>query len=105
MDLYAIIDQIEALLQKHGRVSYRSIKLQFKLDDEYLETVKEELVDIRELALDNDGKMLVWKGAVPVSNSTLQVSGFQPLTPSTQPPVTYTPPHLAERILAEQVAM
>ena len=47
MDLYEIIDQIEALLQKHGRVSYRSIKLQFTLNDEYLETVKEELVDIR----------------------------------------------------------
>ena len=49
-------------MQKHGRVSYRSLKLQFKLDDEYLDAVKEELVDIRRLASDSDGKVLVWVG-------------------------------------------
>lgn len=40
-----------------------------------------------------------------VSSSKFQVASFQPLTPSRQPPVAYTPRHLAERILAEQEAL
>jgi Putative transposase len=34
MDLYAVIDQVASLLQRHGRVSYRSIQLQFGLTAE-----------------------------------------------------------------------
>ena len=34
MDLYEAIDQVKALLQKHGRVTYRALKLQFKLEDD-----------------------------------------------------------------------
>src|SRR2546426_2252651 len=33
------------------------------------------------------------------------VQSPQPLTPNPQPPVSYTPKHLAQRILAEQAAM
>ena len=40
-----------------------------------------------------------------VSSSKFQVSSFHPPIPSSQPPVSYTPKHLAERILAEQAAM
>jgi class 3 adenylate cyclase/tetratricopeptide (TPR) repeat protein len=40
-----------------------------------------------------------------VSSSRFQVSGSQPSTPKSQPPVSYTPRHLAERILAEREAM
>ena len=42
---------------------------------------------------------------LPVSSSKFQVSGSQPPAPNIQPPVSYTPPHLAERIRAEQAAM
>ena len=62
MDLYAVVDQVAALLQKHGRATYRALRLQFKLDDEYLEALKEELIGAREIAVDKDGKMLVWTG-------------------------------------------
>ncbi|HJY79885.1 MAG TPA: adenylate/guanylate cyclase domain-containing protein [Candidatus Binatia bacterium] len=41
----------------------------------------------------------------PVSGSKLQVSSSQPPTSNTQSPITYTPPHLAERIRAEQAVM
>jgi class 3 adenylate cyclase len=34
----------------------------FELDDEQLDVLKEELIDIQELAVDKDGKMLVWSG-------------------------------------------
>ncbi|MBI3756910.1 MAG: hypothetical protein HY267_02935 [Deltaproteobacteria bacterium] len=66
MDLYEAIDQVQVLLQKHGRMTYRALKLQFKLDDDYLEAIKEELIDARHVAVDENGKVLVWSGAAPV---------------------------------------
>ena len=38
-----ILDQAIEMLQRRKRVSYRALKLQFKLDDEYLEVLKDEL--------------------------------------------------------------
>ena len=40
MDLYEAVDQVVALLQQRGRVSYRSLKRQFELDDDYSKTSK-----------------------------------------------------------------
>ena len=44
MDFYTVLDQVLELLQRRGRVSYRALKLQFHLDDEHLEALKEELL-------------------------------------------------------------
>ena len=33
-----------ALLRQRGRVTYRALKLQFQLDDEQLDALKEELI-------------------------------------------------------------
>src|SRR5215510_13581139 len=99
MDLYAVSDQVMALLQQRGRLAYRMLKLQFHLDDEQLEALKEELIDIQELAIDKEGKMLVWKGA----GAMAAVPSRPPSPPPA--PASYTPPHLAERILAEQAAL
>src|SRR5262249_23924356 len=98
MDLYEIIDQVVALLQKHGRVTYRALQLQFHLDDEHLEALKDELIEARELARDKDRKVLVWvgEGAAPVARSTFQVSSSQSPPANSQPPAAYTPAHLAE---------
>jgi hypothetical protein len=57
MDLYAIIDQIAALLRQRGRLAYRALQLQFHLDEEQLAAVKEELIDTQGLAADKDGKV------------------------------------------------
>src|SRR5437867_1498515 len=62
MDFYEVLDQVVALLRTRGRVTYRALKLQFQLDDEHLEALKEELIESQELAVDKDGKMLVWVG-------------------------------------------
>jgi class 3 adenylate cyclase/predicted ATPase len=86
MNFYEVLDQVVALLRTRGRVTYRALKLQFQLNDEHLETLKEELIEAQELAVDKDGKMLVWIDASLVSGSTFQVSGSQPPAPSTQPP-------------------
>ncbi|MBI3757848.1 MAG: AAA family ATPase [Deltaproteobacteria bacterium] len=50
--------------------------------------------------------MLVWTGETPVVSPESRVlSPTQPPTPNPQPPAAYTPPHLAERIRAEQAAL
>src|SRR4029450_4243718 len=55
------------------------------------------------LAADKDGKVLVWTGsAAPAPASSQSIA-----SPQTKPqtPASYTPPHLAERIRAEQAAI
>jgi predicted ATPase/class 3 adenylate cyclase len=77
-----ILAQVLDLLQREGRVSYRALKIRFHLDDEYLEGLKDELIVAKRLAVDEDGKVLVWVGASPVSSSKFQVSSSQSPTPS-----------------------
>src|ERR1043166_207578 len=62
MDFYEVLDQVVALLRARERVTYRALKLQFHLDDEQLETLKEELIDAKRVAVDEDSKVLVWLG-------------------------------------------
>jgi hypothetical protein len=44
MDFYAVLDQVLALLRQRQRVTYRALKLQFQLDDEALEALRDELI-------------------------------------------------------------
>ena len=46
MDFYAVLDQIVALLRQRQRVTYRALKLQFQLDEEALEALRDELMGI-----------------------------------------------------------
>ena len=62
MDFYDVLDQVLDLLRQRGRVAYRVLKLQFKLDDETLEALKDELIYSQRLAVDAEGKVLVWVG-------------------------------------------
>jgi hypothetical protein len=91
MKFSEVVGQTIAWLQREGRVSYRALKREFDLDDEYIEDLKVELIETKELAVDKEGKMLVWTGASPVSSSKFQVSSPQSLTSNPQPPVSYTP--------------
>jgi hypothetical protein len=72
MTFYEMLEQVIALLQRHGRLSYRALKVQFELGDDRLDLLKEELIDIQHVARDQDGRMLVWTGETeipPVSAS------------------------------------
>jgi class 3 adenylate cyclase/tetratricopeptide (TPR) repeat protein len=98
-----ILEQAIGFLQRRGRVSYRALQVQFHLE-ELLGVLKEELIEVQELAVDKDGKMLVWVGSLGSSVQSLESqtastsdASPQPLAPS---PISYTPPHLAERIRA-----
>jgi hypothetical protein len=57
-----VLAQVQALLQREQRVSYRGLKRRFALDDEYVEDLKDELIKARRLAVDEDGEVLVWAG-------------------------------------------
>jgi class 3 adenylate cyclase/tetratricopeptide (TPR) repeat protein len=60
MKFSELVEQVRTLLQRQGRVSYRALKREFGLDDEYIEDLKAELIDARQLATDENGKVLVW---------------------------------------------
>jgi hypothetical protein len=64
MTFEEILDQAMAMLQRRGRVSYRALKLQFSLDDDHLEALKEELLYAQRVAVDEDHRVLVWAGGV-----------------------------------------
>jgi hypothetical protein len=67
------LDQVRALLQQRGRVTYRSLKLRYQLDDELLAGVIDELISAERVAVDEDGKVLVWIGTSRVSGSTFHI--------------------------------
>ncbi|MBI3757158.1 MAG: AAA family ATPase [Deltaproteobacteria bacterium] len=104
MKFSEVVVQTLAWLQRDGRVSYRALKREFELDDSFLNDLKEELIEIQEVAAEKDGKMLVWIGAAPVLSPESRVLSLpQPPTPNPQPPISYTPAYLAERIRAVTV--
>src|SRR5499427_2123827 len=57
-----LLDQAIDLVQRRGRLPYRTLKRQFQLDDDVLEDLKEELIYGQRLAMDEDGRVLVWTG-------------------------------------------
>ena len=74
MTFDALLDQVIALLQRRRRLTYRALKRQFNLDDDYLADLKAELIQGQRLAVDEEGAVLVWTGemetAAPAAAST-----------------------------------
>jgi TOMM system kinase/cyclase fusion protein len=64
-----MLEQVLVLVQRQGRVSYRSLKRRFDLDDAYLEDLKEEIIYAKRLAVDEDGRVLVWTGGADVPST------------------------------------
>ena len=101
MDFVAVVDQVIALLRQRGRVTYRTLKRQFQLDDDVLEDLKEELIVGQRLAVDEEGKVLVWSG----ETGTTAPAAVAPTGTPVQAPLAYTPPSLAEKILMSKSAL
>src|SRR5262245_43703419 len=82
------------MLRRRGRVSYRALQVQFQLDDDLLALLRDEIVEVHQLARDQEGKMLVWTGDMetplsPVSPSSLPAP----------PPAASAPPEAERRQL------
>jgi len=93
MDYDAIVTQALALLQREHRLSYRVLKLRLQLDDDLLEALKEDLIYAKKLAVDEDGRVLVWTGGT--SSVPTTVSPVPPPAPPAVSPaqVEASPPH------------
>ena len=101
MDFVTVVDQAFALLRQRGRVTYRTLQLQFQLDDVQLAALKDELLYSQSQVVDDAGRGLVWTGeAAPAS----PVSAAPVALPA-QAPLAYTPPYLAEKILTSRSAL
>jgi class 3 adenylate cyclase len=99
MDFYEVLEQVQDLLRQRGRVAYRVLKLQFKLDDEALEALKDELIYSQQLAVDAEGKVLVWAGDASAASALATASAQD------RAPLAYTPSHLTDKILAARPAL
>jgi hypothetical protein len=97
MDFYEALVQVIDLLRSRGRASYRALKVQFQLDDESLEALKEEIIEVHQLAIDQDNKMLLWTG----ETEGIPTSTFQPAQPSERPPTQQDQPSQVEPPPAE----
>ncbi len=93
-----LLDQAIAMLQRRGRVTYRTLKRQFQLDDDVLEDLKEGLIYGQRLAVDEDGRVLVWTGEVssPESMASPPPKEKAQATPPTQVAVPPADPRPAE---------
>ena len=108
MDFYTILDQVIVLLRERQRVTYRALKVQFHLDAEALEALKEELIEAQQLARDEHGRLLIWTGNADLSSASLPSSSehaLQTATPKISPaqvetaPATSPPPEAERRQL------
>ena len=88
MTFSEVLIQVREWLHREGQVSYRALKRQFQLDDEYLEDLKAELIDAKRIAVDEDGKVLVWAGSE--GNAESEQRGAVESAPSPQHPAPDT---------------
>ena len=101
MTFEEILDQALAMLQRRGRVTFRTLQLQFQLDNDYLAALKDELLYAHPEVAEDPGRGLVWTGA-PATVLPPRTA----LTPDhAQPPLVYTPSLLAEKILTSKSAL
>ncbi len=86
MTFEEILDQAIAMLQRRGRVTYQTLRLQFQLDEEHLEALKDAILFAYPQVVDAAGRGLVWSG---------DAGAIPPPTPaspqSVEPPVTLAP--------------
>ncbi|HSX77427.1 MAG TPA: adenylate/guanylate cyclase domain-containing protein, partial [Candidatus Saccharimonadia bacterium] len=64
MTFEEVLTQTVAMLQRLGRVSYRTLKRQFDLDDNYLEDLKDAILYTYPTVIDDIGRGLIWPGDV-----------------------------------------
>ena len=94
-----ILEQAIELLQRRGRLTYRTLKRQFHLDDEVLDDLTFELIEGQRLAADENQTVLVWVGhaeAAPPSPPTTELERTSS---------SYTPASLAEKIIAGKASL
>ena len=89
MTFEEMLDQAMAMLQRRGRMTYRALKLQFNLDDDRLEALKDEILYAHPYMVHDDGRGLVWTGDARLGSLT----SYDTPCPGSAPGVTAGPAH------------
>jgi len=112
MDYDGLVAKVIELLQREKRVPYQSLKRRFDVDDEYIEDLKIDLIEAKRLASDENDRILVWlgeAGSAEASPLSPPLSTPEPVAASAtdqeRDPLSYTPKHLAEKILTSRSAL
>ncbi len=95
MTFEEILDKAIAMLQRRGRLTYRTLQRQFQLDDTALDDLKDELIYGQRLATDEDGHVLVWTGGTavpPLTTPSTPQTGPLPAPVDTHPTQSLPPP-------------
>ena len=93
------------LLRQRGRVTYNALKRQFGLDDACLQDLKDEIIEAQRVAVDEDGRVLVWTGDVGGTPPPASAPAAVQVRPPDAGPQAYTPAHLAEKIVTARPAL
>jgi class 3 adenylate cyclase/tetratricopeptide (TPR) repeat protein len=101
MTFEELLDQVLVMLQRRGRVSYRTLARQFVLDEADLEDLKEAILFAHPQVVDEASRGLIWTGAasavpLPAPDSLQPVEQPVTLAPragqtAVPPPEPYTP--------------
>ena len=93
MTFEEILDQAVAMIQRRGRITYRALQAQFQLDDDLLETLKDELL-FSHPVIDESGRGMVWTGDTQdiqvTTTSQPDQAEPQPITQQDQPAQVHT---------------
>jgi class 3 adenylate cyclase/tetratricopeptide (TPR) repeat protein len=101
MTFEEILDQAIAMLQRRGRMTYRTLQRQFALDEDALTDLKDELLYAHPEIRDDAGRGLVW-----TSDPSLALpAASPPASTQDRAPLSYTPSYLAEKILTSRSAL
>jgi class 3 adenylate cyclase len=95
MTFHEVLTQTIAMLRAHGRVSYRALKRQFGIDDDFLADLKDELIEVQQVAVEQEGRMLVWTGGT----ETPPAPAPAPAVPAPDIPAAPTVPDAERRQL------
>src|SRR5262245_39515866 len=105
MTFEEVVDQALAMLQRRGRVTYRMLQRHFQLDDAALEDLKEELIYGQRVAVDEGERVLVWMDEHTAGTPSTSVRVPAPDDSQARAPLSYTPPHLVDKILTSRSAL
>src|SRR2546422_9122687 len=95
MDYDTVLALAIALLQQEQRVAYRVLKRRLQLDDETLEDLKDDLIYAKKLAVDEDGRVLVWTGgtsSAPLTASPVPLPATLEIAPAQGEAAAVAPP-------------
>src|SRR5713101_9778233 len=98
MTFEEILDQAMAMLQRRGRLTYRTLQRQFQLDEAALTDLRDELLYAHPEVRDDAGRGLVWTG----DPGTAPPAAAAPAGTPAPALLAYTPPYLAEKILTSR---